>query len=116
MLLDTDKNRIAHMLRATEQMLEYSSACTQEDAECQPPLQHLFLRNFEILGEAASRISPELRKAHPEIPWRDIIDMRNRLIHAYFDIDMNIVWKTIQDALPETLEKLKAIRDSDGTV
>ncbi len=100
------------MIQAAEEALDYARRSTQEEAENQPPLKHLFLRNFEIFGEAASRISPELRQAHPEIPWRDIIDMRNRLIHAYFDIDMTIVWKTIHNALPETLEHLRAILES----
>jgi uncharacterized protein with HEPN domain len=49
------------------------------------------VRNLEILGEAASRISPELRNDHPEIPWRTLISTRNRLIHAYFEIDLDIV-------------------------
>lgn len=100
------------MLQAGEQVVEYALRCTQKEAEHEPPLYHLFLRNFEILGEAAARVSPELRERHPEIPWRDIIDMRNRLIYAYFNIDMNIVWKTIHDALPEALNNLRAILDS----
>jgi uncharacterized protein with HEPN domain len=79
-----------------------------------PPLQHLFLRNLEILGEAASRVSPAFREAHPSIPWRDMIDMRNRLVHAYFDIDLDIVWKTVVDALPLLLEELSLLLDAEG--
>ena len=114
MRLDSDRNRIGHMIEAAEQILDYASRTSLEHAENDPPLQHLFLRNLEIMGEAASRLSEELRRDHPEIPWRDIIDMRNRLVHAYFDIDMNIVWRTISEALPDALGKLRLIEPSDG--
>lgn len=114
MPVDSDKNRIRHMIQAIEQVIEYAQERTLSDIENDTPVQHLFLRNLEILGEAASRISQELRETHPEIPWRDMIDMRNRLIHAYFDIDMNIVWKTIQDALPEILTRLRDLRDTEN--
>ena len=100
------------MIQAVEQAVEYAQKRTRAEVENEPPVQHLFLRNLEILGEAASRISPDLRQAHPEIPWRDIIDMRNRLIHAYFDIDMDIVWKTVRDALPDVLKRLRLLLDT----
>ena len=73
----------------------------------------MFLRNPEILREAASRVSAEARDAHPGIPWRDMVAMRNRLIHAYFDVDMDIVWKTVQDTLPDVLEHLQLLLDSE---
>ena len=58
------------------------------------------IRAVEILGEAASRITSETRKANPHIPWRYIIAMRNRLIHGYFDIDAENVWNTESNELP----------------
>jgi uncharacterized protein with HEPN domain len=73
----------------------------------------LLIRNLEILGEAASRISQEMRQTHPEIPWRDMADMCNRLVHAYFDIDINVVWRTVQEALPSLLEQFWKILDED---
>ena len=57
-------------------------------------------RCLEILGEAASKISPEVCARFPSIPFPKIISMRNRLIHAYFDVDLDIVWTTISDDLP----------------
>ena len=82
MLLDSDRNRLRHMIEAAEQAVEYARQRTQGEVASEPPLQHLFVRNLEILGEAASRVSAQVREAHPEIPWRDMADMRNRLIHA----------------------------------
>jgi uncharacterized protein with HEPN domain len=61
------------------------------------------------VGEAASRVSSAFREAHPEIPWMVIVTMRNRLIHAYFDIDLDRVWDTIIDDLPPLIHTLKMI-------
>jgi uncharacterized protein with HEPN domain len=65
------------------------------------------VKEIEIIGEAASRISDESRKALPLIPWPKIIAMRNRLIHAYADVDLSIVWDTLTGALPELVRELE---------
>ncbi len=67
------------------------------------------LKALETIGEAASRISDTFRSAHPEIPWREIIGMRNRLIHAYFEVDIDKVWETIQDDLPPLIDHLQLL-------
>ncbi len=97
------------MAQAAEEALEYIRERAAGDIQSDRPLQHLMVRNIEILGEAASRVSPALRSAHPEVPWRDMIAMRNRLIHAYFDINMDIILSTVQHSLPQLLEQLEAI-------
>ena len=109
MLLDSDSIRIRHMVEAIRQALEYGLGRTAADIDADPPVKALLVRNLEILGEAASRITPELRATHPEIPWRDMVELRNRLIHAYFDIDMDIIWTTVQRALPELLAQLESL-------
>lgn len=68
-------------------------------------------RLLEILGEAAYRVTPELRAQHPEVPWRDISDTRNRVIHEYFDVDLSIVSAIIRDDLPPLLGKLEVVLD-----
>ena len=71
---------------------------------------------IEIIGEAAARISPEIKNQSPKIPWIDIVGMRNRLIHAYFDIDLDRVWDTLTDdiiPLIADLEKLIETKKSD---
>ena len=67
------------------------------------------MREFEVLGEAASAISLETRHRFPQIPWKEVIGMRNQLIHAYFDIDHEIVWKTISTALPDLIPKIEEV-------
>ena len=74
------------------------------------------VRCIEIIGEAASRVSPELRLEHSQIPWVDIAGMRNRLMHAYFDIDTDLVCDTLIDDLPRLIADLEEIvpRDTGG--
>ena len=61
------------------------------------------LRNLEVIGEASSHISNEIKEAYPDVPWKLMKSMRNILIHEYFGVDLEIVWKTIRESLPELL-------------
>ena len=67
------------------------------------------IRWVEIIGEAARGLSEELRKAHPEVPWRQMIAMRNVLIHGYFDIDVDLVWSVAHNDLPKLGAQVRAI-------
>lgn len=64
------------------------------------------VRNFEIIGEAAKHISRETKSRHPQIPWREIAGMRDKMIHEYFGVEIDIVWETIEKSLPELKEML----------
>ncbi len=66
-------------------------------------------RAIEIVGEAASQISPQLRRQRPGIPWTDIVGMRNRLIHAYFDVNRDILWTTATELAPALLAEITAL-------
>ncbi|NOS66779.1 MAG: DUF86 domain-containing protein [Candidatus Peribacteraceae bacterium] len=71
---------------------------------------HACVRLFEILGEAANKLTPAFRKMHPDIPYADIVGMRNKLIHHYFEVDLEIFWKSYQDDLPLLKKILEAAR------
>jgi uncharacterized protein with HEPN domain len=77
-------------------------------------LFHSLVRNMEIIGEAASQISRELRDSRSGLPWADVIGMRNRLIHAYFDIDPDIVWDTATQNLPLLIAALTKLIAESG--
>ena len=65
--------------------------------------QDAVIRNIEIIGEAARKIqqhAPEFVAAHPDLPWVEMRSMRNKMIHDYFDVDINVVWRTVKDDLP----------------
>lgn len=69
------------------------------------------VRNLEIIGEAAKNIPKEVKDRHPEIAWRKIESMRNRIIHEYFNVDLEIVWDTIQKDLPTLKDQIKNIKE-----
>ena len=75
------------------------------------------VKDIEIIGEAAGRVSEDVRRQLPQIPWQDVINMRNHLIHAYFDIDVGVVWSTVSEDLPPLIQALEAAlpTDSRGT-
>jgi uncharacterized protein with HEPN domain len=72
------------------------------------------VRAIEIIGEAASRVSAEQRTVSPAVPWTAIIAMRNRLIHAYFDIDRDIVWRTVTEEIPSLRSQLLQVLPKDS--
>jgi uncharacterized protein with HEPN domain len=74
-------------------------------------LSRAVVHDIELVGEAASRISPQTQIDYPYVPWSSIISMRNRLIHGYFDIDLDRVWDTITDDLPPLIAQLRNILD-----
>lgn len=70
-------------------------------------------KSIEIIGEAAARISGEFRAAHPEIPWADAVGMRNRLVHGYFEINLDIVWATAAEDVPALASLLRRIVEDE---
>jgi len=64
---------------------------------------------LEIIGEAAAGISSDFRLTHPDVPWKRITGMRNRLIHAYFDVNLDVVWQTVTEDLPGLVVRLEEI-------
>jgi uncharacterized protein with HEPN domain len=109
-----DAIRLQHMLEAAREAIELSRGRTRRDFHGDRQLALALTRLVEILGEAASRVSPQGQQRWPEIPWRVAIAMRNRLIHAYFDIDFDLVWDTVNEDLPPLVEQLTAILDDDN--
>jgi uncharacterized protein with HEPN domain len=71
--------------------------------------QDATVRNLEVIGEAVKRLSEELRNLHPNIQWKQIAGMRDRLIHNYFQVDLEIVWETTQQDLPKLKTKIEEI-------
>lgn len=116
MLPETDRYRIQHMLDAAIQAVSFAEGRERSDLESDPQLRLALLRTIEVLGEAASRVSAETRTVYPRIPWRRIISTRNRLIHAYFDIDLDIVWITATQSIPELVLLLRDILRSEKQV
>lgn len=106
-----DLARLKHMLDSTEAILVFAKGKQRTSLDKDRLFQSAVLREFEIIGEAAGRISEKTKKKFPHIPWKELVGLRNRLIHAYFDVDHDIVWKTIREYLPSFLEHLQGAVD-----
>ena len=89
-----DTARLAHMREATEQALKFVGGRTRPDLDSDPMLALALIKLVEIIGEAAKQVSHETRARLPSIPWSDAARTRDRLIHHYFDIDLDLLWQT----------------------
>ncbi len=106
-MANRDLTRLHHMLDCAKAICKFAETKSRQDLDTNRLFASAIMREFEVLGEAASGISIETRSCFPAIPWKAIIGMRNQLIHAYFDVDHNIVWKTIQTALPDLIPQVE---------
>jgi len=104
-----DRVRLRHMLDAALEIQQYVAVSTREDLNRDRKLVHSLVRLLEIVGEAAAQVSEELRASAPEIPWFIIIGMRNRLIHAYFSINLDVVWNTSIGDVPPLIAELRRL-------
>ncbi len=108
-----DRIRLLHMLDASREALDYVEDRSRADLDTDTMLARALVKCLEIVGEAASRVSTETREQAESIPWAQIKGMRNRLIHAYFDIDMDEVWETIIKDLPVLMKGIEALLEAD---
>ena len=104
-----DRIRLRHMLDAAQDAISFAEGRTRKDLDSDRQLVMAVVKCVEIIGEAANQISSETQAEIPSLPWRDIIDMRHRLVHAYYDINPDVVWSTIQHDLPFLLNAIQTI-------
>lgn len=108
-----DRVRLRHMLDAAREAIAFTAGSSLKDFSANRMLALAVLKSIEIVGEAASRVSDETRKLLPGLPWNQMIGIRNRLVHGYFDIDYERVWTTVQDDLEPLATQLEMFLDSD---
>jgi uncharacterized protein with HEPN domain len=90
-----------HILDAINRIEEYVASLNHEGFMRSNLVQDGVIRQFEIIGEATKNLSPVLKERYPDIPWKDIADMRDKLIHQYFGVDISAVWETVVQDLPD---------------
>jgi uncharacterized protein with HEPN domain len=103
------------MIEAAETACSFVAGKVRSDLDADRMLVFALVRAIEIVGEAASKVSAETRNVAVDTPWTSIVSMRNRLIHAYFDVDHEVVWKTATKELPNLLPKLQALVGPQGS-
>jgi uncharacterized protein with HEPN domain len=99
------------MMEAAQKAIRFTRGKSRKDLDAEEQLTLSLVRLVEIIGEAASRISRDFQNQTPSILWPDIISTRNRLIHAYFDVNLDLLWETIGDNLPPLITELQKIID-----
>lgn len=106
--MDKDQNYLKHILDSIAFLEDFINDKNFDEFRSSRAVQNVIIRELEVIGEAAKRLSENFKNKYSEIPWKDISGMRDRLIHDYFKIDYKIVWQVVQDDLP----KLKSALES----
>lgn len=108
------RDYLDHMEQAAVDVCSFVEGSGKDDFLADKRTQQAVILSLIIIGEAATKLMeafPVFTQAHPEIPWRNMRGMRNRMAHGYFDIDLNVVWTTAQHWVPELLRQLHAARN-----
>lgn len=99
------------IIEACERIGDYLNGVDRDKFDSDKMIQDAVVRNIEIIGEAAKNISAETKDEHPKIAWREIARMRDKIVHHYFRLNMDIVWQTATVDIPDLLEKLRPAAD-----
>lgn len=102
-----DRIQLRHMSNAAREAISFAKGRPRNDLEHDRQLVPALVKAIEIVGEAASRTTLATRNELPEVPWRSIVGMRNRPVHVYYDIDLDILRQTVQENLPDLLARLE---------
>ena len=106
---------LEHMLEAERLACAYTKGLDKSNFLVDRRTQQAIIMNIIVIGDTATRVVndyPELVDRYPNVPWRNMRGMRNRKTHGYFDINLDTVWNTVQDAMPQLIEQLSEIRDA----
>ena len=105
----TDREFLSDILEAIRRIKVYTAGMTYQAFLEDTKTQDAVLRNLEIIGEATKNLSRELRKRHPQVPWKAMAGVRDRLIHDYFGVNLDIVWQIVSAELPEVASQVESI-------
>ena len=109
-----DRTRLRHMLDYAEEAASLAQSRQRNDLDTDRLLRHALTHVVEVVGEAAAHVSEPLRQAHAGIPWSEIVGLRNRLVHGYDKVDLDVLWQLVQADLPPLIANLKRVLRSLG--
>ena len=110
--MERDNASLLDMANAARLLLEFREGIAKEEFLLDEKTQAAVLHEITLLGEAAKRLSPEFTRRHPDIPWREICGMRDRVVHQYDRVDLNLVWEVTDTDIPELLRKIERLLPS----
>ncbi len=100
---------VRHMLDHAREAVEMASSRSRTDLDADRLFNLALVRLVEVVGEAAARVPEEFRRRYPEVPWRDVSDLRNRLIHGYDSVDFDRLWAIVAGDIPALITQLERI-------
>ena len=107
------RDYLGHILVEADYLVEQSAGLSFEDFAADETLRRAFVRSLEIIGEAAKKVPEEFRAAHPSVEWRAMAGMRDRLIHGYFGVDLELVWDVVSTRVPDLRSQITKILDAE---
>ena len=109
----SDEVRLRHILDAARQAVAFTQGRSRSDLDSDHMLSLALVRLLEVIGEAARGVSGKFREDHPEVAWSQMSGMRDRLIHGYFDVNLDVVWRTVREDLRPLIVQLEKILNSE---
>src|SRR5690606_15564834 len=100
---------LRHILTEADYLVETGQDLTLERFQGDATLQRAFVRSLEVIGEATKKLPEEYRSKHPQVEWRSMARMRDRLIHGYFSVDVGLVWEVVQHRIPPLQQAIRSI-------
>lgn len=100
-----------HILESIDLIEDYSEGVNESEFIRSSSLQDMIVRRIEIIGEAVKNLPDDLKREHPQIPWRDIAGLRDIVVHQYFGLDLELIWDVVEKDIPQLKPEILRIRD-----
>lgn len=107
--MQRDLGYVVDIVLACRDLLEFTSGFSRSAPEADKRTQYAAVRCIEIIGEATKRVSPAFRATHPQVPWQSMAGMRDRLVHQYDHVDLDVVWEVVERDVPALLGFLESL-------
>jgi uncharacterized protein with HEPN domain len=107
---------VEHILENISDIKDFSSKLSKKDFEKNKLKQNAIIRSIEVIGEAVKNLPGNFKKKHPKISWKEIAGMRDKLMHHYFGVDMDLVWNVVKEDIPKLERELKGILKLRGEI
>jgi len=104
-----DRVRLTHMLWAARDALKFAAGRSRQELDTEPMFRRALIHCVQEIGEAAARVSPATRSLAPAVPWPQIVGMRHRLVHVYFNIDHDLLWEVVERDLQPLVAELQRV-------